>query len=60
MNEEQDNNDYVSRGWQLHRLQGVKLLDSQQSDKLLKDLYFWITNKGPERRRMKHGASKEL
>ena len=38
MHEEQDNTDYVSRGWQLHRLQGVKLLDSQQSDKLLKEL----------------------
>ena len=30
LNVEQDNTDYSSRGWQLHKLQRVKLRDSQQ------------------------------
>ena len=59
MEEEQDNKDYCSRGWQLHKLQGVKLQDSQQSDKLLKKLYFWIkkkTKKRPEPKQLKNGV----
>ena len=58
---EQDNTDYGSQGWQLDKLQRVKLRDSQQNDKLLKGVYSWQLNREqPESRKMKNGASKEL
>ena len=58
---EQDNTNYGSRGWQLDKLQRVKLQESQQNDKLLKDVYSWVLNKKrPESRQMKNGASKDL
>ena len=58
---EQDDTDYSSRGWQLQKLQRVKLRDSQQSDKILKEVYSWVINKKrPEPRQMRNGASKEL
>ena len=36
---EQDDTNYSSRGWHLHKLQRVKLRDSQQSDHILKEVY---------------------
>ena len=45
MNGEQNNTDYVSRGWQLHKLQRVKMRESKQCDKLLKEIYSWVNNK---------------
>ena len=36
---EQDDTNYVSRGWQLDKLQRVRLQDPQQNDKLLKEVY---------------------
>ena len=42
---EQDDTDYSSRGWQLHKLQRVKLRDSQQSDNILNEVYSWVINK---------------
>ena len=58
---EQDDTDYSSRGWQLHKLQRVKLRDSQQSNNILKEVYSWVINKKiPEPRQMRNGASKEL
>ena len=42
---EQDDTDYSSRGWQLHKLQRVKLRESQQSDNILKEVYSWVINK---------------
>ena len=41
---DQDDTDYSSRGWQLHKLQRVKLRDSQQSDNILKEVYSWVIN----------------
>ena len=61
MDAEQDNTSYGSRGWQLDKLQRVKLQDSQQNEKILKDVYSSVLNKNrPEPRQMKNGASKEL
>ena len=58
---EQENTNYGCRGWNLDKLQRVKLRDSQQNDKLLKELYSWVLNKKRlESRQMKNGASKEL
>ena len=45
MDAEQDNIDYGSRGWQLDKPQTVKLRDSQQNDKLLKEVYSYVINK---------------
>ena len=42
---EQDNTDYASQGWQLEKLQRIKLLDSQQTDNLLKEVYSWVLKK---------------
>ena len=54
---EQDDTDYSSRGWQLHKLQRVKLRDSQQSDTILKKVYSWVINKKrPKPRQMRNGA----
>ena len=36
MDAEQDNTDFGSRGWQLHKLQRIKLRESQQKEKLVK------------------------
>ena len=59
MDAEQDNTDYGSRAWQFHKLQRVKLRDSLQSDKLLKESYSGVINeKRAEPRQMKNGASK--
>ena len=56
---EQDDTNYNSRGWQLHKLQRVKLRDSQQNDNILKEVYPWVINKKrPEPRQMRNGASK--
>ena len=61
MNEAQDHIDYGNRGWQLDKLQRVKLQGSQQVDKLLKEVYCWVLNKkSPEPRQVKNGTSKEL
>ena len=58
---EQDDTDYSSRGWRLHKLQRVQLRDSQQSDNILEEVYSWVINKKrPEPRQMRNGASKEL
>ena len=58
---EQDDTDYSSRGWRLHKLHRVKLRDSQQSDNTLKKVYSRVINKKrPEPRQMRNGASKEL
>ena len=44
-------NGYGSRGWQLDKLQRLKLRDLQQNYKLLKEIYSWVLNKeGPEPR----------
>ena len=41
--------------------QRVKLRESQQNGKLLKEVYYWVLNKKrPESRQMKNRASKEL
>ena len=61
MDAEQHNTNYGSRGWQLDKLQRVKLPDSQQNEKIIKDVYSWVLNKKrPEPRKMKNGASKVL
>ena len=39
---DQDNTEYGSRGWQLDKLQGVKLRKSQQDDNLLQEIYSWV------------------
>ena len=58
---EQDDADYSSRGWHLHKLQRVKLRDSQQSDNILKKVYSCvINNKRPEPRQLRNGASMEI
>ena len=58
---EQDDTDSSSRGWQLNKLQRVKVRDSQQSDNTLKEVDSWVINKKrPEPRQMRNGASKEL
>ena len=44
MDAEQDNIDYGSRGWQLDKLQRLKLRDSQKNDKLL-EVYSWVPSK---------------
>ena len=45
MDAEQDDADYSSRSWQLYKLQRVKLRDSLQNDKLLKNVNSWVQNK---------------
>ena len=45
MDIEQDNTNYGSQGWQLDKLQRVKLRVSQQNYKLLKEVYSWLLNK---------------
>ena len=58
---EQDNTNYGSRGWQLDKLQRVKLRVSQQTDKLTKEVYSWVLNKKrPDSRQVENRASKEL
>ena len=47
---EQDKTNYGSRGWQLDKLQRVKLQDSQQNGKLLKEVYSWVLNRKLEPR----------
>ena len=42
---QQDDTDYSSRSWQLHKLQRVKLRDSQQSDNILKEVYTCVIDK---------------
>ena len=58
---EQDNTDYSSRGWQLHKLQRVKLRVKQQSVNILKEVYSWVINKKrPKPRQMRNRASNVL
>ena len=57
MDVEHDNANYGSRGWQLDKLQRVKLRDSQQNDKPLKEVYSWVLNK--KRPEPRIGASKK-
>ena len=45
MDAEQSINNYGSRGWKLDNLQGIKLRDSQQNDKLPKEVYSWVLNR---------------
>ena len=58
MDAEQDNTDYGSQAWQSEKLQRIKLRDSEQNDKLLKEVYSGVLNK--KRQQMENGASKEL
>ena len=62
MYKQQDNTDFGSRRWQLDKLQRQKLRDSQQNDKLFKEVYSWVLNKKKilESRHMKNVAIKEL
>ena len=56
---EQDNINEGSQGWQLDKLQRVKLQDSKQIDILLKELYSWVLFKTKsEPRQIKNEASK--
>ena len=49
------------RDWQVHKLQRVRVRDSQRSDKLPKEIYSWVINKyRPEPRQMNNGALKKL
>ena len=61
MHPEQNNTDSDSQGLQLHKLHRIKLQDLQKGDKLLKEVYSWVTkDKRPEPRQMINGASKEF
>ena len=61
LNVELDDTNYSSRRWQLHKLQRLKLQDSQQSGNKLYEVYSWVINKKrPEPRQMRNGASIEL
>ena len=44
MKAEQDNTDYGSRGWQIEKLQRVKLRDLQPNNLLLKEVCSWVLN----------------
>ena len=41
----QSNTDYCSRGWQIDKLQRVKLRDLQQNDKVVKNEHSWFLNR---------------
>ena len=45
MNAEKDKTEYGSRGWQLDKLQIVKLRESQQKDNLHIEVYSWVLTK---------------
>ena len=61
MDAEQDNTNYDSRGWQLDKLQKIKLRDSQQKwQSTQRCIPVGTKQKWPEPRQMKNGASKEL